>query len=75
MYRNQVFVRAQLPQSKKWVSADVLDLDQPSLNALVIDVLFRMGALVGLSEDAMQGNDRVTFLVQPEHEAKYLNDD
>ena len=54
MKREQVFVRAKDPTGK-WGPTDVLDLDAPSFRAFVLDVLFRAGLVVGISDDCCDG--------------------
>jgi hypothetical protein len=60
MKRGQVFVRAQDPDGR-WHTADVLDLDQPSFNAWVTDVLFRAGLIVGLRDESLPTSVRVEY--------------
>ena len=50
MKRNQIFVRAKSP-SGKWGSHDVLDLDDKSFKAFVLDMLFRAGLVVGIKDE------------------------
>lgn len=69
MKRQQVFVRAQLP-SGRFVSADVLDLDQESFNALVGDCLFRAGVLVGFKDNKVRGED-ITYRVRADRAFAY----
>ena len=50
MKRLQVFVRAKSP-SGRWHSADVLDLDDASFRAFVMDVLFGAGLVCGIKPE------------------------
>lgn len=49
MKKDQVFVRARLANGKIAV-CDVLDLDDESFRAFVIDVLFRHGLVFGIRD-------------------------
>lgn len=64
MKRQQVFVRAQTP-SGKWVNADVLDLDEFSFRAFVIDMLFRGGFVYGLKSERCEGPE-ITYTTKYE---------
>ena len=54
MKRGQVFVRAQTP-SGKWVSADVLDLDEQSFKLFVLDRMIHFGMVTILRDDVVIG--------------------
>ncbi len=56
MKRGQAFVRAQDP-SGKWHAADVLDLDEASFRAFVLDMLHRVGVLHILKDEVVEGDD------------------
>ena len=56
MKRGQVFVRAK-DKNGSWYSADVLDLDQPSFNAFVLDKLFRAGGVAGIKDNFTLGSE------------------
>ena len=56
MKKGQVFVRAK-DKNGRWYSADVLDLDQRSFNAFVVDQLFRGGNTVGVKDEFCLGED------------------
>ena len=68
MKRGQVFVRAQSP-SGRWYSADVLDLEQPSFNAFVMDRLWMNGLVVGLADHAVPEEFHVTYRSTKEPES------
>jgi hypothetical protein len=55
MKRGQVFVRAK-DVNGYWYSADALDLDQPSFNAFVLEMLKRAGAVITLKDEFAGGN-------------------
>lgn len=56
MKRGQVFVRAQ-DVSGKWYSADVLDLDDASFRAFVVERLMLAGLVYAISAPASTGRD------------------
>lgn len=47
-------MRAQ-DEAGQWGPADVLDLDQPSLNAFLLATLLHHGLLVGLNDEIVKG--------------------
>ena len=53
MKKRQVFVRAQ-DSTGKWGCADVLDLDDISFRAFVIDILFKIRAVVGILDEHVE---------------------
>lgn len=52
--RGQVFVRAK-DQAGRWGTCDVLDLDEVSFRAWVVDVLRRHGMVAALKDDYVAG--------------------
>lgn len=54
MRRGQVFVRAR-DETGKLGSADVLDLDDLSFRALIVEILVRTQLVTGLREDLCEG--------------------
>lgn len=75
MKRKQVFVRALVKHKDRdlWVNCDVLDLDQPSFNAFIAGTLFRAGALVGIKDEACEGED-VIMRPKKELQKKYAEE-
>lgn len=75
MKHNQIFVRVGIPynKSKLWVNADVLDLDEESFHAFTAEMLHRAGIVVGIREDAVDG-DKIEYKVKPELEEKYIKE-
>lgn len=59
MKRGQVFVRA-INKKGKHDSVDVLDLDDASFKAFVMDMLFSTGIVVGLRDEAVDG-ERIVY--------------
>ena len=55
MKRGQVFVRAKNKEGK-WDSVDVLDLDEVSFRAFVIDKMVQIGILVAMKEEVCEGD-------------------
>ena len=56
--RGQVLVRA-IDGFGKWGNCDVMDLDEDSFKAFVIDVFFRHNLLVGLKVEYCDGEEIV----------------
>jgi hypothetical protein len=56
MRRGQVFVRAQTPTGR-WVNADVLDLDELSYRAFIVEQLMRIGAVYSLKDNQAKGEE------------------
>lgn len=52
--RNQFFVRATTPTGKV-VSADIMDLDEESFRAFVVDVMYKYAMIVGIRPDLVEG--------------------
>lgn len=81
MKKGQVFCRARLLTEKRsgrdpvyrYVNADVLDLDELSFRAFTIGILFRAGAVVGITDDIVPG-DHITLEIAEEHQARYLKE-
>ena len=59
MKREQVFVRAQLPDGS-WNSVDVMELDDESFRAFVFDVLMRAGLVFALKDEVV-GGEHITY--------------
>lgn len=62
--RNQVFVRAQTP-SGRWVSADVLDLDDESYRIFTTEMLRRSEIVVSLRDEHVDG-EHLTYRTRTE---------
>ena len=58
MKKDQVFVRAKSPAGK-WGNHDVLDLDEQSFRAFVIEMFKRHGMVVHIKDEALEGEDIV----------------
>ncbi len=58
----QVFVRAQDPNGK-WGAADVMDIDDKSFRAFVIDMLMRAGVVVHLKDEVVERED-ITYYTE-----------
>ena len=56
MKRGQIFVRAK-DKNGKWYNADVLDLDQLSFKAFVMDRLFKLGMVTGIKDEFIIAGD------------------
>lgn len=54
MKREQVFVRG-VTKDGNWDAIDVLNLDNASFRAFVIDVMLRAGLLVGIQDEYVEG--------------------
>jgi hypothetical protein len=54
--RQQVFVRAESP-SGKWGNHDVLDLEDDSFKAFVIDRLMKAGVVTSIKSEFLDGDD------------------
>jgi hypothetical protein len=67
MKRGQVFVRAK-DINGRWYSADALDLDQPSFNAFVLDMLMRAGHVTWLTEDRGNSIEYQSTVQKPKEE-------
>jgi len=61
--RRQVFVRA-LDSNGKMGAADVMDLDEDSFRAFMVDVMFRAELVVGIRESEVQG-ERIRLRTKP----------
>jgi hypothetical protein len=54
MKKQQVIVRA-INKEGHWDSIDVLDLDEASFRAFVIEMLYRLGVVYAIREDLVEG--------------------
>ena len=54
MKKQQVIVRA-INKEGHWDSIDVLDLDEASFRAFVIEMLYRLGVVHAIREDLVEG--------------------
>lgn len=63
MKRRQVFVRA-LDSNGKMGAADVMDLDEDSFKAFILDVLQRHDLVVGIIESQLPG-ERIALRTKP----------
>ena len=55
MKRGQVFVRGRDPNGK-WGAIDVLDLDEPSFRAFVMEMFKRAQIVVALKDESVEGD-------------------
>lgn len=63
MKRNQVFVRA-YDETGQIGNADVLDLDDDSFRAFVIEMLWRSGLVTGIKDEFVEG-DKIRLQMKP----------
>lgn len=59
MKKGQVLVRAKNKEGE-WTYVDVLDLDDRSFKAFILDRLFKNGLVAGLKEETIEG-ERITL--------------